>query len=43
MAEMAIEDGITHVVGTPHSSDQFRFDADLVRKRNMYLARVQNY
>ena len=33
MAEMAIEDGITHVVGTPHSSDQFQFDAELVRKR----------
>jgi protein-tyrosine phosphatase len=33
MAEMAIADGITHVVGTPHSSDQFRFDAELVRRR----------
>jgi len=33
MAEMAIEDGITHVVGTPHANEQFRFDPDLVRRR----------
>src|ERR1700691_5170066 len=33
MAEMAIEDGITHVVGTPHANEQFKFDPDLVRKR----------
>jgi len=26
MAEMAIADGITHVVATPHSSPEFRFD-----------------
>jgi protein-tyrosine phosphatase len=33
MAETAIADGITHVVGTPHASDQFRFDAALTRQR----------
>src|SRR3990172_3532872 len=33
MAEMAIADGITHVVGTPHCSAQFRFDPDVVQKR----------
>jgi protein-tyrosine phosphatase len=33
MAEMAIEDGITHVVGTPHANEQFKFDPDLIRKR----------
>jgi protein-tyrosine phosphatase len=33
MAEMAIEDGITHVVGTPHSNEQFVFDPDLIRRR----------
>jgi len=33
MGEMAIADGITHVVGTPHSNDQYRFDPVLVRQR----------
>jgi protein-tyrosine phosphatase len=33
MAEMAIADGITHVVGTPHSNSQFHFDPELVLKR----------
>ncbi len=33
MAEMAIQDGITHVVGTPHANAGFRFDSDLVRER----------
>ena len=37
MAEMAIEDGITHVVGTPHSNEQFTFDRDLIRKRRNEL------
>lgn len=37
MAEMAIEDGITHVVGTPHANDQFRFDPDLIKKRRNEL------
>src|SRR5260370_40210892 len=33
MAEMAIEDGITHVVATPHANGEYRFDSDLVRER----------
>lgn len=31
MAEMAIADGITHVVATPHASPEFRFDYARVR------------
>jgi protein-tyrosine phosphatase len=33
MAEMAIADGITHVVATPHASDNYKFIPELVRKR----------
>jgi protein-tyrosine phosphatase len=33
MAEMAIADGITHVIATPHASDYYKFFPDLVRKR----------
>jgi len=33
MGEMAIADGITQVVGTPHANDQYRFDPVLVRQR----------
>jgi protein-tyrosine phosphatase len=33
MAEMAIEDGITHVVGTPHANSEYRFDLKVVRER----------
>jgi protein-tyrosine phosphatase len=33
MAEMAIADGITHVISTPHASSEYPFDADLVRAR----------
>ena len=33
MAEMAIEDGITHVVGTPHANAEYRFDPALIRER----------
>jgi protein-tyrosine phosphatase len=33
MAEMAVADGITHVVATPHSDNTYRFDPDLVRAR----------
>jgi len=41
MAEMAIADGITHVVGTPHSSDRYRFDSELVlRRRDELQARL---
>ena len=41
MAEMAISEGITHVVGTPHADSHFRFDFALVQKRRAELqARV---
>jgi protein-tyrosine phosphatase len=32
MAEMAIDDGITHVVATPHCNAAYRFDPELVRQ-----------
>src|SRR5258706_15501332 len=32
MAEMAIADGITHVVATPHSSNEYRFDFAAVER-----------
>jgi len=32
MAEMAIADGITHVVATPHASPEFRFDYAKVKR-----------
>ena len=32
MAESAIEDGITHVVATPHSSNEYHFDFARVRR-----------
>jgi protein-tyrosine phosphatase len=37
MAEMAIADGITHVIATPHASDRYAFDAEKVRKRREEL------
>ncbi len=33
MAEMAIAEGITHVVGTPHANATYKFDPDLTRQR----------
>jgi protein-tyrosine phosphatase len=33
MAEMAVADGITHVVATPHSDNTYHFDPVLVRAR----------
>jgi len=33
MAEMAISDGITHVVATPHANAEFRFDPAVIRQR----------
>lgn len=33
MAEMAIADGITHVVGTPHANAEYRFDPAVIRQR----------
>jgi protein-tyrosine phosphatase len=32
MAEMAIADGITHVVATPHSNSMFEFNAEAVKR-----------
>lgn len=41
MAEAAISDGITHVVATPHASDEFHFDYTRVRQlRDELQARV---
>src|SRR5438309_7039373 len=37
MAEMAIEDGITHVVATPHANGEYLFDSNLVRQRQNEL------
>lgn len=33
MAEMAIADGITHVVGTPHANSRYPFNPELIRRR----------
>lgn len=33
MAEMAIADGVTHVIGTPHASQNHKFVPELVRQR----------
>ena len=33
MAEMAIEDGVTHVIGTPHASPEHHFIPELIRQR----------
>jgi len=33
MAEMAIADGVTHVVATPHANSHFKFDPEIVRQR----------
>lgn len=33
MAEMAIEDGVTHVIATPHASPSYRFIPAMVRQR----------
>lgn len=37
MAEMAIADGVTHVVGTPHANSHFTFDPELIRQRREEL------
>jgi len=37
MAEMAVADGITHLVATPHADGEFRFDSDLVQQRRNEL------
>lgn len=42
MAEMAIADGITHIIGTPHASPNYRFDPELARsRRNEMQARFE--
>ncbi|HUJ31644.1 MAG TPA: CpsB/CapC family capsule biosynthesis tyrosine phosphatase, partial [Candidatus Acidoferrum sp.] len=33
MAEMAVADGITHVIGTPHASPAHVFNPELIRQR----------
>jgi protein-tyrosine phosphatase len=33
MAEMAIADGITHVIGTPHANQNYKFIPELVKQR----------
>jgi protein-tyrosine phosphatase len=33
MAEMAIEDGVTHIIGTPHASPEHAFVPELIRQR----------
>jgi protein-tyrosine phosphatase len=33
MAEMAIADGVTHIVGTPHANEVYRFEPELVKQR----------
>lgn len=38
MARMAMDDGITHVVATPHANDMYVFDPALVRKRRDEIA-----
>src|ERR1700728_2061511 len=40
MAQSAISDGITHVVGTPHSSAEFKFDYGRVRALRDQLQRL---
>lgn len=37
MAKMAIAEGITHVVATPHSSDRYKFEPELIRARREEL------
>jgi protein-tyrosine phosphatase len=40
MAEMAIADGITHIVATPHSSGEYRFDFAAVQQAVAELQRA---
>lgn len=37
MAEMAIEDGVTHLIATPHANAQYPFLPDLVKQRKDQL------
>lgn len=38
MAEMAVADGVTHVVATPHANDHYPFVPELVRQRRDEIA-----
>jgi len=40
MAEMAIADGVTHVVGTPHANSNYKFDPAVIRQRRDELQRA---
>lgn len=40
MAEMAIADGITHVVATPHANNEHRFDFEAVQQAAMELQKA---
>src|SRR3984885_9073781 len=40
MAQSAINDGVTHIVATPHSSAEYRFDYDRVRQLHGQLQRL---
>jgi len=40
MAQSAICDGVTHIVATPHSSAEYRFDYDRVRQLHGQLQRL---
>jgi protein-tyrosine phosphatase len=33
MADMAIEDGVTHIICTPHADGSYRFQPDLIKQR----------
>ena len=33
MAEMSAQNGVTHIVCTPHSSEQFKFDPEINQER----------
>jgi protein-tyrosine phosphatase len=40
MAEMAIADGITHVIGTPHAHPEFEFDPAKIKERRDELQAI---
>jgi protein-tyrosine phosphatase len=40
MAEMAISDGITHVIGTPHAHPEFKFDPAAIKQRRDELQQL---
>lgn len=40
MAQSAISDGVTHIVATPHSSSEYRFDYERVRQLHGQLQRL---